>query len=323
MNPAHEYLLEKRALSPAAKSALTMGAITAGTTVAAAVGTAALQDGVQSAHDTVARSIAYKKMLRDNPDLMDADAKSTRRYFNTMYQASPELARDPFASGSWVKKMVEYDYVDPQSLGVLAAAGSKMRDERLKSRQQAFNLAQGAVQAGASEYGRVKGQEFQFSQEEGRRKFELNRDAAKDRRQLKKDLTFRTIDSLADFGKEMRDDSRRRQERKEDRYFDDRKEYHRQFNELNKLDFQRDMDKWKAFNSPQALGYGVTRDEKGNPMPARGREVHRRVMDQYRKDMDPNNQAGPAFPPKVPEPAIPRPEKDFEEPTWRQRLLGF
>lgn len=171
MNPVEEFLgLSKEAMTPATRAALTMGAITAGTTVAAAVGTAQLQSGIQSAHDSVTRSIAFKKMMRDNPDLQKMDGKKARRYFNTLYNTAPELGKDPFAAGSWIKNVQEYDYVDPQSLKTLADTGARIRERRTDSIVPAFQLAQGAVLSGVGEYGRQEQMDMKRQELEEKRR---------------------------------------------------------------------------------------------------------------------------------------------------------
>lgn len=187
MNPVEEFLgLTKEALSPAAKAAVTMGAISAGTTVAAAVGTAQLQSGIQSAHDSVTRSIAFKKMMRENPDLQKMEGKKARRYFNTLYNTAPELGKDPFAAGSWVKNVQEYDYVDPQSLKTLADTGARIRERKSDTVVPAFTLAQGATTVGMSEYARqqdmaykVKKDRIDMARGVGRAGLDLLRDASK------------------------------------------------------------------------------------------------------------------------------------------------
>ena len=156
MNPVEEFLMEKVALSPAARSALMMGAVSAGTTALAAVGATQLQQGIQSATDAVSRSIAYKRMLNDNPELRKLEGKKTRRYFDTMYRMAPEVAKDPLASGSWVRSVHDFgmDYVNPQALQTLASTGDKLRERQTKGMVNTYDLASSATQAGIGEYGR-------------------------------------------------------------------------------------------------------------------------------------------------------------------------
>lgn len=156
MNPVEEFLMVKTALSPAAREAITMGAISAGTTALAAVGASQIQQGIQSAADAVSRSIAFKRMLNDNPELRKLDGKRTRRYFDTMYRMAPEVAKDPLASGSWVRSVHDFgmDYVNPQSLQTLASTGDKLRERQSRGMVNPYELASSATQAGISEYGR-------------------------------------------------------------------------------------------------------------------------------------------------------------------------
>lgn len=257
MNPVEEYLMEKQALGPEARAAIALGAISAGTTAVAAVGTAQLQSGIQSAQDTVSRSIAFKRMMRDNPELNKMDGKKARRYFNTMYNTSPELAKDPFAAGSWVKKIEDYDYVDPQSLNVLAQTGDKLRQRRSQHLMPAFQIAQTGVQTGMGEYGRLQDQAFKIRQDELKSKRDL-------RQNLVRDVTREGIG----LGKDLLRGHQSKQERLEQQQFEAGKERR-----------QAAIKRWELEQSPKAYGVGG----KGGlsmaeyrKMYAQGREAEKR-----------------------------------------------
>lgn len=240
MTPVHEFLgITKEAeLSPSVKAALTMGGISAGTTALAAVGTSQLQAGIQSAHDAVSRSIAFKKMMRDNPDIQKMDGKQARRYFNTLFNTAPELAKDPFAAGSWVKKVEDYDYVDPQSLSTLASTGAKMRERKMNQMIPAFQLAQGSVQAGMGEYGRMEGQRLQEDR--------LLMQEAEHKYQKKKDI-IRGIADVAGVGL-------RHMEKKRDAHSDSVQRYEDQMFRLGQEERKARRDEWDARYSPKAMG---------------------------------------------------------------------
>lgn len=246
--------MRKQALSPEAKTAITMGLISAGTTAAAAVGTTQIQSGIQSAYDAVSRSIAFKKMMNDNPQLNKIEGKKARRYFNTLYNTAPELAKDPFAAGSWVKKVDEYDYVDPQSLKTLADTGQKLRQRSAEQTLPAFMLAQSATQAGMDQYSRLQAE----SRQELRDLQAEAREEARARQAKKLDIALGMGKSLVGAGGKymaerakaqslaqgrMEDARQRLQERYEDQAF-----------RLGQEARQQKIDEWKATQSPAALG---------------------------------------------------------------------
>lgn len=171
MNPVEEFLgMDKEAgflsgvkrmfkpAPPAWKEAVTVGAATAGATALATVGAHQLQQGIQAAHDAVAQSMAYKRMLNDNPEMRKMDGKKTRRYFNTMYRMAPDIAKDSFAAGSWVQGVhnMGMDYVNPQMIQALASAEDKLRARRAHPMIDPFQLAQTGVQAGVTQYQTAK-----------------------------------------------------------------------------------------------------------------------------------------------------------------------
>lgn len=282
MSSTREYLMRKQAaLSPAMKSALTMGAVTAGTTIAAAVGTAQIQAGIESAHNAVSRSIAFKKMLNDNPDLRKKDGRKTRRYFNTMFNMSPELGKDPFASASWVRKMDEYDYADPQSLQTLATTGAKLRERSQARNMQAFQLAQGAVSAGADEFGRVKGHEFDLSKMREEQALKTQMQAAKMKHDDRRDLVKGLFGALGNLD-ERRYRAKREDAQRADENF--RTDLHRHQDQVwegqrDKIRFQE--DRWKAQQSPQALGFNFQdkRDSKQNIIAGSGKAEREKYLD--------------------------------------------
>lgn len=259
MNPVEEFLLQKEAMTPEVKSAIQLGAIAAGTTALAAVGTSQLQAGIQSAQDAVSKSIAFKKMMVDNPSLNKMDGKRARRYFDTLYRTAPELAKDPFAAGSWVQKVNEYDYVDPQSLSTLAQTGAKLRERQTQHLMPAFQLAQGAVQTGVGEYGRLQNQAFQQAK--------FDREMAQKQREqayrVKKDI----VGGVFDLGKEVAKEHRDALQRREDQ----------EFKLMQELRSAR-QKRWELEDSPKARGVKTPEDwekyrqayDQANPGTERG-----------------------------------------------------
>ena len=65
------------------------------------------------------KAIAYKSMLAETPGLSRYPQKKLQRYFNTMYNANPSLAKDPLVSGNWVGTQVEQEHPGSFHQGVV------------------------------------------------------------------------------------------------------------------------------------------------------------------------------------------------------------
>lgn len=157
MNPVDEFLvydkgMEKEAMSEGAKSAflkaLGYGAGTTAAIAGTAIVTGAAQDVLDMARNSVSRSIGFRDMIKENPGIGKLDRKQTKAYYNTLHRFSPEMARDPVVAASWVKRMGEFDYVDPGTIQQLVSTSERMRGAQSQRRIPPFQLAQAGVQAG-------------------------------------------------------------------------------------------------------------------------------------------------------------------------------
>lgn len=105
-----------------AGKALAWGAGTAG---AALLGHAALE-AYDAAKGAVQKSRGFNSMMDQNPNLKKMDRKKVQAIYTTLHNFNPEMAQDPFVSGAWVKRINEYDYVDPRTIGELVSARGRM-----------------------------------------------------------------------------------------------------------------------------------------------------------------------------------------------------
>lgn len=104
---------------------------------AIAAGTFAVATGANEAYsaikDAIGRSRGFKALMAHNPALAKQDAAKVHGIYNTLYQVSPDLARDPLVANSWVNRMMYQDeYVDPKTMSDLATAQDKMTSARTR-----------------------------------------------------------------------------------------------------------------------------------------------------------------------------------------------
>ena len=74
---------------------------------------------------------AYKGMLKENPILAKKPPKQTQKFFNTLYNSNPELARDPLVASSWVHTQMEQQIPGVPHAGVVegVSALTKIRQQ--------------------------------------------------------------------------------------------------------------------------------------------------------------------------------------------------
>ena len=143
MNPIDEFLMEKEGAAPQrlARQAVSAAAPEAGSSAlkhlgrglawgAGAVGTAlmgqAALEAYEAAKGAIQKSRGFNSMLEGNPGLRKMDRQKVQSIYSTLHRFNPEMAQDPFVAGSMVKKINEYDYVDPRTIGELVSARNRM-----------------------------------------------------------------------------------------------------------------------------------------------------------------------------------------------------
>lgn len=95
----------------------------AGMFVAGQLGSMAYE-GIRGA---VQKSHGFRSMIKHNPSLAKHDRKKVQAIYNTLHNVSPDLAKDPVVSSSWVNRMMYQDeYVDPRTMSDLATAQQRM-----------------------------------------------------------------------------------------------------------------------------------------------------------------------------------------------------
>lgn len=61
---------------------------------------------------------AYKSMIAENP-VLKKRPKDSQKFFNTLYNANPDLARDPLVASSWVHTQIEQQVPGVPHAGVV------------------------------------------------------------------------------------------------------------------------------------------------------------------------------------------------------------
>jgi len=100
-------------------AALGAGAVIAGTIAQAG------DDIYEAAKKAITRARGFNRMLKENPELGEMDRKKVHATFRTLHNFNPEMAADPYVSGSWVKSLAEYDNVPTKTISDLISARSK------------------------------------------------------------------------------------------------------------------------------------------------------------------------------------------------------
>lgn len=154
---------------PHAGKALAWGAGAVGTAI---VGQAALE-AIDAAKGAVQKSRGFNKMLDQNPQLQKMDKNKVQAIYGTLHRFNPEMAQDPFVSGAWVKRINEYDYVDPRTIGELVSA----RDRSKRPMIDPMSLATGMANVGMSSYEQQQANQFRTEMEDTR--FERQRNEAR------------------------------------------------------------------------------------------------------------------------------------------------
>ncbi len=127
----------------------------AGAATGAALGTA--EKLWDLASSTISKVHGFHTMMQANPELDKMDRQKVHTVYSTLHRFNPEMAKDPFVSGAWVKKLTEYDYVDPKTVGDLISARSKSTGDSFF--QRGVQLAQQGSQFGALDAAKVYAQE--------------------------------------------------------------------------------------------------------------------------------------------------------------------
>jgi hypothetical protein len=80
----------------------------------------------------------YQKMMKANPELEEQDETKVRSAYSTLHRFNPEMAGDPFVSGSFVKQVSEYDVIPTKTVGDLISARARVDKPRIMDRAQQF-----------------------------------------------------------------------------------------------------------------------------------------------------------------------------------------
>lgn len=162
-NPIEEFLQAEEGITKTAAGgswkshagkALAWGAGTAG---AALLGHAALE-AFDAAKGAVQKSRGFNQMMDQNPGLKKMDRSKVQSIYGTLHRFNPEMAQDPFVAGAWVKRINEYDYVDPRTVGELVSARGRLARPPVDT----MALATGMANVGMRSYESAQAEESQL-----------------------------------------------------------------------------------------------------------------------------------------------------------------
>lgn len=91
----------------------------------------AAASGIKNLIAAKQKTHAFKSMLAENPHLKGRDAKSTQRYFNTLWTTNPQMAKDPTVAGAFVHQQHGSGDENFPHRGIMAGAAdmAKMRSD--------------------------------------------------------------------------------------------------------------------------------------------------------------------------------------------------
>lgn len=144
-DPVSEFLeIEKEADLSGVGGFLGQMGIAAGTVAAGAV----MNEVYHGIRNAIGRAQGFKRMMEHNPALMKQDRAKVQQIYNTLYTVSPDLAKDPLVSNSWVNRMMYQDeYIDPKTMSDLASAQKSMAEARRHHGLDFAGIAQEGVKA--------------------------------------------------------------------------------------------------------------------------------------------------------------------------------
>lgn len=103
-----------------------------------AVGAGALV--LDATHNAISNHRSFNQMMEGDPELRKMDRSKVKAKFQTMTRFAPDMAKDPFVAASTVKKLIEFDTIDPQTV-------KNLQENQRSSRSPVTRLVQIAGQA--------------------------------------------------------------------------------------------------------------------------------------------------------------------------------
>ena len=95
-------------------------------------GAAAANEIGSAITDPLKKRVGLKRMYRDNAFLNREDPKTVSKYYDTLYRFSPSMAMDPLASGSFMKKQLEFKDIgiQPTDIQTVSNIEKAVRDQQ-------------------------------------------------------------------------------------------------------------------------------------------------------------------------------------------------
>jgi hypothetical protein len=108
-----------------------------------AIGTAAIA-GAGAASKPIDRAAGYRRMMRESPEFKSEDKKTVKKFYRTLHNFSPKVARDPVAASSYMKRLLAFKDVgvQPGDLQTLSGIEKSVADRRRGSlMHKAFDVS--------------------------------------------------------------------------------------------------------------------------------------------------------------------------------------
>lgn len=106
---------------------------------------------VRGIMDVKHKARAYKAMLAENP-VLKKKGKASHKFFNTLYNANPSLAKDPLVASSWVHTQLEQQIPGVPHAGVVEGVSTLTKIRQQMQDRSSENRAPGIFQRQAKQF---------------------------------------------------------------------------------------------------------------------------------------------------------------------------
>ena len=122
-------------------------AITLGIGTAVGLGSKGIQNAYNKITGDINRARGFRSMLKDNPDLGEFDRAKIEKVYRALHKFNPDMASDPYVSGSFVKNVLMVGQLPAQTVQTLTTSYEQAGKTRQREALSAMGLpyAQGGM----------------------------------------------------------------------------------------------------------------------------------------------------------------------------------
>lgn len=122
MNPLEEFYIQE-GHDKEAKVMTKDNLLSAASIVGVPIASMAALEGYDAVKDSIHKARGFKKMMDTDDEIKQKDSDTVKKLYNSVYNVSPTVAKDPFAAASVINRMADYEgKVDFKTLSELANA---------------------------------------------------------------------------------------------------------------------------------------------------------------------------------------------------------